>query len=280
MLLVVAGCAKEPETASASTEFTALYSAPTSVMIFSEAVQDSFRIFSATPSLYPEDSVTYPLILLLDANAYFDPVLAEFKLGTLTQGYPNSVLVGIGYKDFLTLDSLRDRDYTFPVAPAKDSFAISGGGERFREFIDTELLPQLTNKFSIDGSNITLVGHSLGGYFVLHHFIESLSQGKHTITNYVAASPSLVYADFILPDRLKKLNKPSHQEIKLYMSMGTLEYDPEPAPNHFLIFKKEIESFSDSTKIKVRVDEYSNFNHMDAAMPGFMKGLGFTLVEN
>lgn len=263
------------------TEISALYTSPTAEMMYSENVNDSFQIFSSVPSAYSEDSARYPLILLVDANAYFEPVLAEFKLGTLTQGYPNSVLVGVGYKDFATLDSLRDRDYTFPVAPAKDSFAVSGGGERFRQFIDDELLPVISKKFRVDENNVTLIGHSLGGYFVLHHMLASIENNKNTITNYIAASPSLAYADFILNDRLKELSTKDHSlKMKLYASMGTLEYDPESAPNQFLILKKELESFSQTSNLKVRAEEYSNFHHMEAAIPGFMKGLYFVLVED
>ena len=57
--------------------------------------------------------------------------------------------------------------------------------------------------------------------------------------------------------------------------MSTREYDPA-ATEKFLIFKNKMESLS----LKNRVEEYSNFDHMDAAMPGFMKGLTFVLVQD
>jgi len=54
-----------------------------SKMIYSTSVQDSFRIYTSLPSGDPSKS---PLVILLDANAYFDPVVAEYNLGKLTQG--------------------------------------------------------------------------------------------------------------------------------------------------------------------------------------------------
>ncbi len=282
MLVIFAiGCTK-PQTPANSdlTEISALYSSPISKMIYSSSVADSFKIFSSLPQNYLSDTTKYPLVILLDGNAYFEPVLAEFELGTLTQGYPSCVIVGVGYKDFATLDSLRGRDYTFPVAAPKDSFAISGGGERFKQFVDAELIPQLSKEFRIDKNNVTLAGHSLGGYFVLYHFFESTKQKKFSVKNYIAASPSLTYYDFYLNDRLKELSQQSSTiPVKLYTSMGTLEYDPVPAPNQFLIFKNGLDSLSTRTGTRIKADEYSNFNHMEAAIPGFMKGLVFALVE-
>jgi predicted alpha/beta superfamily hydrolase len=232
-------------------------------MMYSTSVQDSFRIYTSAPS----DSSKHPLIILLDANAYFEPVVAEYNLGKLTQGYPDAIIVGIGYKDFYTLDSLRDRDYTFPVANPQDSFAISGGGKKFKQFIDDELIPGLKKKHKIDESNVTLIGHSLGGYFVLYHLLESINQKNYPITNYVAASPALHYHNYLM-DNLKVIK--TETPLKLYSSMGTREYGED---NRFLVLKHQVES----SQMNASIEEYSNFDHMDAAIPGFMKGLTFTL---
>lgn len=61
--------------------------------------------------------------------------------------------------------------------------------------------------------------------------------------------------------------------------MGTLEYDPAPAENQFLLFKSGLDSLSKRTNTPIKPEEYSNFHHIDAAIPGFMKGLVFALVE-
>jgi len=251
-----------------------------SKMIYSAAVQDSFRVSTSLPSDYDKDSSKYPLILVLDANAYFDPMVAEYNLGKLTQGYPDAIIIGVGYKDFATLDSLRFRDYTFPVAPPADSILLSGGADRMKQFIDNELIPGITKSYRVNSANITMMGHSLGGYFVLYHMIESISQKKYAITNYIAASPSLFYHDFYLNNRLKELDKTSTLSLKLYTSVGTNEYEPAPAINHFPVFTNELHSFAEATHLKVKAEEYSNFAHMEAAMPGFMKGLIFALVED
>jgi predicted alpha/beta superfamily hydrolase len=238
---------------------------------FSTSVQDTFHIFTSIPANY-KDSTAYPLILVLDANAYFDAVVAEFDLGRLTQGYPESIIVGVGYKDLFALDSLRARDYTFPVAMPQDSFAMSGGAPRYKQFIDSELLPTLHNKYNIDTNRIVIAGHSLAGYYVLYHFLE----GKSEVSNFVAASPSLHYYNGYLTDKLRQMK--ADRKIKLYSSVGTLEFEPGTEVNHFKNFKFVLDSLKDPN-IQYRFDEYSNFEHMDAAMPGFMKGLIFVFNQ-
>src|SRR3977135_518588 len=95
-------------------EIFGCYSPPKIKMIYSEFVSDSFKIFTSLPQKYNNDTLsTYPLILVLDANGYFESIVAELKLGTLTHDFPKSILIGIGYRNFWAMDSLRDRDYTY-----------------------------------------------------------------------------------------------------------------------------------------------------------------------
>src|SRR5688572_21966388 len=81
--------------------------------LFSKSVNDTFSIFVNLPADYsPQDKIKYPVVYILDANLYFDIMAVVIKkyaeVGLLSQ----SILVGIGYKDFQTMDSLRSRDYT------------------------------------------------------------------------------------------------------------------------------------------------------------------------
>ena len=104
--------------------------------------------------------------------------------------------------------------------------------------------------------------------------LESIHQKEYPIKNYIAASPSLHYYKYYLIEKFKDIN-PSGSSFKLYSSMGTREYDPAATENQFLVLKKKLEFLSPQYKL----EEYSNFDHMDAAIPGFMKGLTFVLVE-
>lgn len=260
-------------------EITNFYSEPKTEMVYSEFVSDSFKIFSSLPSEYYQDATsTYPLLLVLDANAYFESVVAELKLGTLTQGLPKSIVVGIGYKGFWAMDSLRDRDYTHPKALPEDSFRISGGAEKFKRFIDIELLPKIFKQFRIDQNQIVLMGHSLGGYFVLYYLFDSLEKREGKVRNFISVSPALGYHNQYLLTKEKDLGLAARSlPIKLFASTGSAEYES----NHENLFSKlttQVESYP-YREAKVKFVEFGNFDHMDSAMPGFMKGLIFVFEE-
>lgn len=257
-----------------------LYTNREPTMMYSAFVSDSFMIFSSLPQKYDPDSVAkYPLILVLDANGYFESVVAELKLGTLTQGFPPSIVIGIGYTDFWAMDSLRNRDYTYPIALPEDEFGISGGAQRFKKFINLELLPKLTREYHVDQDRIMLLGHSLGGYFVLYYMLDSFQDEEFKITSFIAASPSLWYNRRYLFDLEKKLRiSKDTLPVKLYVSMGSLERDTTQKENAFMDLKTQLEAHHYPGS-RFKFIEYGNFGHMEAAMPGFINGLVFSFEE-
>jgi predicted alpha/beta superfamily hydrolase len=260
-------------------EIVNFYSAPESEMVYSEFVLDSFKIFISLPSEYTKDTTSaFPLLLVLDANAYFESIVAELKLNSVTQDMPKSIVIGIGYKNFWTLDSLRDRDYTYPQASPEDEFRISGGAEKFKNFIDKELLAKIARQYRIDRKKITLMGHSLGGYFALYHMLHSLEKGEYSVRNYICVSPALAYGSQYLLNLEKKLGSTKNSwPFKLYVSTGSLEHGDDNE-NLFLKFQSQMEK-SHYSQAKLKFIEFGNFDHMDSAMPGFMKGLAFVFEK-
>src|SRR5690606_10805484 len=101
-----------------------------------------------------------------DGNAYFDAVANS--VDNYIQGKNISVdpiVVGIGYENAYVMDSLRNRDYTYPEALPADSFTVSGKGDKFYDFIKAKLVPHIDSIYRTDKTNRTIMGHSFGGYF-------------------------------------------------------------------------------------------------------------------
>jgi predicted alpha/beta superfamily hydrolase len=261
-------------------EIFGFYSPPETKMIYSEFVSDSFKIFTSLPQKYNYDTLSkYPLIIVLDANGYFESIVAELKLGTLTQDLPKAIFIGIGYRSFWAMDSLRDRDYTYPAALPEDSFKVSGGAPKFKKFINRELLPKIFREYRVNEKQIILLGHSLGGYFVLYYMLDSLENREFKITNFISASPYLSYGSRYLLNLERKLSSSKNElPVKLYLSVGSLERDTSRKENAFQDFKTQLES-RHYKGAQLKLLEFGNFDHMDAAMPGFMKGLVF-VFEN
>ncbi|RZK31812.1 MAG: hypothetical protein EOO63_03175 [Hymenobacter sp.] len=246
---------------------------PPTASLYATAVQDSFWLYVRVPKGYrPAQNRAYPVVLLLDANAYFDALSAELpKL-------PPAILVGIGYKDARLMDSLRQRDYTYPVASPADSFSVSGGGQRFLRFLTEQVLPYVDQHYHTDSSNRTLMGHSLGGYFVLYALAEGLRTQTPVFAHYIAASPSLYYGNDYLLRTLAALpagTKPLPAQTVL-LTAGSREVEREDAESRALkaAFSAYTQALASGRFPAVTLKRifYPNYGHLETAVSTFVDG--------
>ncbi len=250
-----------------------------STRLFSKKVNDTFSLFINIPEDYTKNkNKIYPTVFLLDANVYFDIICSSIKKINQNNKFVEPIIIGIGYKDFITNDSLRNRDYTFPVALQTDSFPISGRAEKFLSFIENELIPFINKKFRTDTTNRTLMGHSLGGYFSLFalqkHQIENITIFK----TYVSASPALDYHNHFLYSQFKKipLNLSQKNKRTLLLTKGSLE-DGEDGGLLFNSFTKLLTEPAFENIIVNKII-YHNTDHMGTAIPTFDNGLELIML--
>ena len=249
---------------------------PTSYL-YSAAVQDSFALYIRLPKGYQRHQKrAYPVVFLLDANVYFEQVTAQ--VDKVASAAP-VIVVGIGYRDIRLLDSLRQRDYTYPVALPADSFAVSGGGKRFFTFLTQELLPYVDRQYNTDPGQRALLGHSLGGYFALYALVEGLRTSKLAFAQYVAASPSLYYGDAYLRRQLAALptgNQPL-PAATLYLTVGERELERGDAESQ--VVKAEFTAFTEellvhkSATLTLNSKIYPHAGHLETALVSFADGL-------
>lgn len=245
-------------------------SIPTTTL-FSESVKDSFSIFISLPKDYAKKrNQNFPVIYLLDANVYFDIVADAMK-----EHNSNAILVGIGYKDFAMMDSLRNRDYTFPKALPQDSFRISGGADKYLSFIKSDLFPYIDKTYQTDTSNRTLMGHSLGGYFALFVLEQEMRKKSNSFKNYVAASPSLQYCNNYLIKQFENISYSEYTKI-LFLTFGAKEdvedgTDTEGIDNFNSLI--QILSSAKFKNVTLKDEVFSSFGHMETAIPTFTKSL-------
>jgi predicted alpha/beta superfamily hydrolase len=239
------------------------------VNLFSTIVGDNYSIFVHLPENYDaKKPKRYSVVYLLDGNAYFDVVADEAR-----KLKKDVILVGVGYSDAYVMDSLRNRDYTYPYAEPQDSMATSGGGKSFLAFMTNELVPFIDKTYRTDTSSRVLMGHSLGGYFTLFALEEEITLGSHSFRQFVSASPSLHYGDQYLVKRLQQLPAGSVSPKTLVLTIGENELKEDSSIPEY--YKSFIESASNKRyrEIKLITETFPSFGHMDTAIPTFIKAL-------
>jgi len=247
----------------------------------SDRVGDRFHIFVDLPKGYEHDvDKRYPILFLLDGNAYFDHVknaVAAYADGHNHLATP--IVIGVGYENAYLMDSLRVRDYTYPQALVADSFATSGGADRFYSFITEELIPHIDSCYRTDTTSRTLMGHSFGGYFTLYALLRDCLAKDHQhpgFDNYISASPSITYhEDYIVGELAQQLNHVSpaarSQHKKLRITIGERELDVDM--NHLFMKLKEVLGEQKSLLLETKV--YRNTDHLGTAVPSFEDAIPF-----
>ncbi len=250
---------------------------------YSSSVRDSFAINVYVPDASPvKNPNQLPVIYVLDANLYFDIYVSILKKYSEVGLLPAAILVGIGYSSFEKMDSLRVRDYTFPVGLPEYEMPISGKADAFLQFMQYELVPMIDKKFSPDTSKRVLVGHSLGGYFAMYTLLKELSANKSVFSGFIAASPSLHYNQNYLLKQFDSVGQVTGSVKKVYVAYGDLE-NIELKSSMILtadeIFKKLAFDLSHVTGTKLKTATFSEMDHMDTQLPSFIKGLQWIVTD-
>jgi predicted alpha/beta superfamily hydrolase len=165
--------------------------APHTLSIKSEVLNEVRQIYIQLPEGYKHSNVKYPVLFVMDGEWLFHLVNANqryYSYDEVTdQNIPNMIVVGIENTD-------RDRDYTPTSNSGKDlSFPTSGGANKFLEFLETELIPTLDNRYRT-APHRCLVGWSFSGLFSVYAGITK----PNLFNMYLCISPAIWWDnDFI-----------------------------------------------------------------------------------
>ncbi len=147
--------------------------------IFSKILNQNRTIWVHVPPQngFADTRPNYPVLYLLDGDAHFLNVVSI--LNQLGRGkIPEMIVVAI---------PPIDRMNEMTPSPGDDNWGkTSGGGEKFTQFLEEELIPFIDKKYPTKPYR-TFVGHSLGGLLV----INTLINHPDLFDNYISIDPSL-----------------------------------------------------------------------------------------
>ena len=192
-------------------------SSPILETIHSDIVDYNYNIFVTLPPNYSPKEKTYPVLYYLDAWTKTDVLhAAALHQTALKQIYP-VILVGISYNtNFDGRSAIRTRDYI----PSLQSADTIHRADNFLQFIKTELIPHIDNKYATKVNDRGLLGFSYGGLFC----IWLLKQEPELFQKMGIISPSLWYEERALFEDEELLNNIKNAEnLNVLVACGSLE---------------------------------------------------------
>lgn len=191
-------------------------------------VYDADReIWIATPRGYETSGLRYPVLVITDGSGDFFHAYGVLRNDNNYGLVPQMILVGIPHKD-------RNHDLT-PThtnlgfnGETVDFLKTSGGADELLDFMEKDLFPFLESNYRILPFRV-LSGHSFGGLFVIHTFLER----TNLFNGYIAISPSLWWENQLLLKRAEERLETLETEKRfLYMTVGGEEHEHQIAGIH------------------------------------------------
>ena len=262
-LAMLWACQKEPDYLG-SEEILSLESTHT---------QQQYEIKVQLPAGY-DPTQNYPVGYLLEGYYHYPGVQATVASSPSMQGV---ILVGLFYEQYPfslsnlgPIEALRETDFTHPVHITQSGVELGGGGLAFYQFLTEELLPTIEDRYGADPNHRTIMGHSLGGYFVLFQLFEYRS--APLFQHIVALSPALWWSDLeILEMEEQVAESQSSLPFTLYLGIGTQEGVEANALVDALDARI---SKHQHPALKYRMERYQG-GHLHSAKTGFSAGLKF-----
>jgi predicted alpha/beta superfamily hydrolase len=164
--------------------------APERITIHSNVLNEDRAILVRMPAAAQGKKDKYPVLYLADGDGHINEVGAIIDFLASQNRCTPLIIVGIPNTD-------RTRDLTPTRADQRNAKGVfvqaeptSGGGDKFLEFIQTELFPEIEKRYPTQSYRI-FAGHSLGGLLAIHALIAH----PDMFNAYIAVSPSLQWDD-------------------------------------------------------------------------------------
>lgn len=234
-------------------------------MFSSKIMGEDRPIIISLPQNYTESNADYPVLYLTDGLQNIWHTIGTVEVLTRTGSIPPMIIVGI--------ESInRDRDFSPTV---DENWPRSGGGPKFSDFIEKELIPYIDTNYRTHPFRI-LEGHSLGGLFTASVLLNK----PDLFDAYIIMSPSLWWKQHE-SIKLAEIFFKSHPNLekRLFFGIGTNESGTEWG------MRKELQNFVDvlkankPDKVEFKHQEMLNEGHMSSTLLSNYYGLKFIFSD-
>ena len=241
--------------------------APERIVIHSNVLNEDRPILVRMPTQGPGARNKYPVLYLTDGDGHINEVGGIVDFLVAHNRCSPLIIVGIPNTD-------RNRDLTPTHADEKGldgavtQVPTSGGADKFLQFIQTELFPEIDKRYPTAAYRI-FAGHSFGGLFAIHALI------THTdmFNAYIALSPSLQWDDGATLHQAQQFFARTKELHKtLFFSLANEGNTPNPMGQNFEAFQKVFATSTPKGFI-VRSERYPDEDHGSTTLLAHYAGL-------
>ena len=186
--------------------------------LFSRLVGIEYQLAVWLPKTYVTSAKPYPVIYVLDGDAWFGMATSLIPLLNWADQVPEMIIVGIGYKRSMAeWGVLREKDFKIPEVQddPPDSHA-----DLFLDALKQELIPFVEANYRTDPRERTLFGYSSSGFFAVYTLLNEPDLFRHIL----AGSPDTdLSCPYLLAHDQKLASRESKPLIDLFLTVGDLE---------------------------------------------------------
>jgi hypothetical protein len=195
------------------------------VRLDSKVMGESRTLLISTPAAYGRGDESYPVLYLTDGEAQFLHTRGTVDFLARNGLMPDLIVVAVPNTDRArdlspTRGTIRRRDGTVEQAPN------TGGGPRFLEFFERELIPYVESHYRTRPYRI-FAGHSLGGLFAL----EALIEKPLLFHAVIAVSPALGWEQDWAITRLEGFVAQKQETARTFVVTMANEEAADPKPS-------------------------------------------------
>ncbi|PNQ74955.1 esterase [Hanstruepera neustonica] len=208
----------------------------------------------------PDDKTEYPLVIVLDGDYLFEPVIGNIDYQSYWDDMPECVVVGVKQSD------TRELDFSY----SDETFFPSHEGASFFEFIGMELIPYIEDTYNVSKFRV-VVGHDLSANFLNYYLFKEYP----VFRAYISLSPDLApQMDTRLQEKLPLL-----QEDTFYY-LATADDDVQALHSKIVAANNLLKDI-DNPKLHYRFDNFADANHYSLVGLGIPKAINeiFTLYK-
>ncbi|GAB3555582.1 alpha/beta hydrolase [Spirosoma fluminis] len=229
---------------------------------------ETYQLLVHFPDQY-DTTKRYDVLYVLDGLDAFPMAISCLGIlhGECEKNYQEPILIGISDGAMIGKPgNKRDRDYTPTAFTTKWGSSGGGGGPKFLQFIEQEVIPFIEKRYPVKPNRV-LYGYSYGGLFASY----ALLSKPNLFQKILIGSPSLFADDNVIVRKLLPDYAHSHTDLstKVWLSVGQTD---ENLLDDAQEFASALQSKNYSS-LQIQSTILPGLNHLTGIQPTMLQAL-------